>query len=311
MRGRALVAAMCAAVLTTTACQNAADEPSGRIRIATGSTTAVYFAYGTAIAEQIRHWYPKAQPAVLVTAASAENVMLVRDGNAELGFTQADIAASDAASASPGQLMALARLYDDYVHLVVRADSGIRKLADLHGQRVSVGAPGSGTGITAERLLSVAEPGIATSLQLSRLGLDDSAAALREKRIDAFFFSGGLPVAAIQRLAQAVPIALVDLREYVQPLRKRYGEFYAERTAPASAYGVAPTVSIGIPNYLVVRASMPEPLAYALTRLLFESRDALARAHPVGARLNTRSAISTPPLPLHPGAARYYREVKV
>jgi TRAP transporter TAXI family solute receptor len=293
-----------------TACDSGEPAPSGKVRIATGSQAAVYYAYGSAMAQLIRDHLPDVQPSVLVTAASAENVNLVLAGSAEVGFTQADIA-GEGAQRSPGQLVTLARLYDDYVHLVVRQPSDIHSLADLRGRRVSLGAPGSGTGITANRLLSVGPTGLADSLQREQLGLDESVTALREGRIDAFFFSGGLPVAAVDTLAKSVAIRLIDLHDYVPLLRRQFGEYYAERVVPSSTYsGVEPTLTIGIPNYLVVNATMPEPMAYALTRLLFEGRDALARAHPAGARLNVRSAISTPPLSLHAGAAHYYRDIK-
>jgi uncharacterized protein len=172
---------------------------------------------------------------------------------------------------------------------------------------VSVGAPGSGTSVTAGRVLMVAGN---PPLLPEPLGLDDSVAALRERRIEAFFFSGGLPVRAIKQLSETVPLRLIQLGAYATDLRKRFGDYYAERVVPGSTYGTPVVTSIGIPNYLVVRLDMSRALAYALTKLLFDGRDALARAHPAGARLNIRSAISTPPLRLHPGATRLYREQK-
>jgi uncharacterized protein len=296
-----------ATALAGAGCQSGGQRPAGRVRIATGSTAAVYYAYGSAIEKLIRAQLPDVQPSVLVTAASAENVRLVLAGDAEVGFTQADIAAAD----KSGELQALAKLYDDYVHLIVRKASDVRGLGDLREHRVSLGAPGSGTAITAQRLLSVGPAGLGEALQKLQLGLDDSVTALRESRIDAFFFSGGLPVGAIDTLAKSVAIRMVELREYVEPLRKKFGEYYTERIVPLSTYsGIGPTATIGIPNYLVVRATMAQPLAYGLTKLLFDGKDALARAHPAGARLNVRTAISTPPLALHPGAADYYRAVK-
>ena len=293
-----------------TGCRSAGQEPAGRLRIATGSTNAVYYTYGSAIARLVKRTLPKVQATVLVTAASQENVYLVLRGGAELAFTQADIAGAGNVD-SPGQLASLARIYDDCVHLVVRDGTAIRSLADLSGRRVSVGAPGSGTGVTAARLLAVAGKSVADGVHTVQLGLDDSVAALRGGTIDAFFFSGGLPVLAIAKLAYVVSIQLVDLQQYVQPLRKSFGGYYADRVVPASTYaGIATTVTVGIPNYLVVRSMMPESLAYELTRLLFDGRSELAKAHPVGARLNPRSAINTPPLALHTGATRYYREAK-
>jgi TRAP transporter TAXI family solute receptor len=108
-----------------------------------------------------------------------------------------------------------------------------------------------------------------------------------------------------------MPIRLIDIADYVGPLKKRYQAFYEERTILASTYGLAGSVrTIGVPNFLVVNASMPADRAYALTRMLFTQRDALALVHPEALHLNRRSAIATDPLPLHPGAARYYRESK-
>jgi uncharacterized protein len=305
-----LLAAAPVAAWPLAACGSGEPEPSGRLRIATGSQTAVYYVYGGAIASLIRQRLPKVQPTVLVTAASAQNVTMVLDGSAEVGFTQADIAADT--PDAPRSLTALARLYDDYVHLVARRTGPIRTLADLIGHRVSIGAAGSGTGITANRLLSVGLAGLPGTVQKFQYGLDASAAALKAGSIDAFFFSGGLPVQAIATLAQSVTLRLVDLHNYVEPLREKYGEYYTDRVVPRATYsGVEAAQTIGIPNYLVVRASMPEPMAFALTKLLFDGRDTLSKAHPAGARLNVRAAISTPPLNLHAGAARYYRTVKV
>jgi TRAP transporter TAXI family solute receptor len=303
---RTLIRAGTAALVGATAGCTADDrQPAGRVRIATGSTTAVYHAYGTAFSELIRTRLPDVQPTVLVTAASAENVSLVLDGGAEVGFTQSDVAGG--AFGEDNRLAALARLYDDYVHLVVRADSQFDEIGKLAGRRVSIGAPGSGTSVTAGRVLLVAGN---PPLLSEPLGLDDSVAALREQRIEAFFFSGGLPVGAIKRLSENIRLRLIPLGMYAAALRKQFGDYYAERVVPGSTYGTLPVTSIGIANYLVVRLDMPRELAYALTKLLFDGRDALAQAHPAGARLNIRSAISTAPLPLHPGATRLYRERK-
>ncbi|WP_213455193.1 TAXI family TRAP transporter solute-binding subunit [Rhizomonospora bruguierae] len=285
------------------------DASQARLRIATGSPGAVYYAYGQAIANLIRADLPGVAPEVLVTAASAENARLLTGGGAEVGFIQADVAAAYRAG-SPLPLAAVARLYDDYLHLVVRVNGGVTQLGDLRGARVSLGPAGSGTEVTARRLLRVA--GMAPDdFTLRPLDLEPATAALREGSIDAFFFSGGLPVAAVSRLAADLPIRLVDLGHWVTGLRAAYGESYVTREVPASVYGIERVATVAIPNYLVVPATMPEGQAFALTRLLIEHRDLLGRAHPAAQRLNRRVAISTYPLPLHPGAARYYRESKI
>jgi uncharacterized protein len=282
-----------------TGCVGTAPEHR-RIRIATGSTTAVYYAIGTALAGVINREMPGTEATVLVTAASAANVQMVSTGRAEVGFTQADVLVT-----APGPV-ALAQIYEDLLHLVVRADSPVRSLADLEGRRVSVGAPGSGTGVTVGRLLSVAR----ATVDRRELGLDDSIRALSRREIDAFFFSGGLPVAGIKQLAAASATRVVDLSRWAGELRRAYGEVYVVRDVPTSAYRMPAVATIAVPNLLVVSASMPDDLAYDLTRLLMERRDVLAAAHPAAERLNIRSAIATLPVPLHRGAARYYRSVK-
>lgn len=309
MRRRALLALAPAGLLA--ACGSDDKELYGPVRIATGSTTAVYWAYGNAIAELIRSRLPHLKPSVLPTAASAENINRVLGGSAELGFTQADIAGPIATASPLGrQLLSLARLYDDYVQLVVRASGPIHKLADISGHTISIGLNGSGTAITASRLMD-AGGALHDTTTVVELSLDASTLGLLDGTIDGFFFSGGLPVAAINTLAQKLELRLVPLGEYVQAMREKNGEYYVDRVVPALTYArTATTETIGIPNYLVVRASMSDGMAYALTELLFTGQDVLAHAHPTGARLNIRSAIATPPLVLHPGAARYYRHVK-
>ncbi|MFD1931579.1 MULTISPECIES: TAXI family TRAP transporter solute-binding subunit [Nonomuraea] len=280
-----------------------------RLVIATGQRGGVYFDYGEGLAAAISAEYPDLRPEVITTGASLDNLRLVAGGRADVAFTLADSAAlavaGEAPFAAPQEVRALARLYDNYVHLVVRAGSGIVALGDLRGQRVSCGAAGSGTEIIARRLLALArlEPDTVERLDLAR-----SAAALASGSIDAFFFSGGLPTQTISELAGRRLVRLVDLRDHAEPMRRRHGEFYSPRTIPASAYGLPACGSIGVPDYLVVRQDMAEDLSYELTGLLFSDRDALERAHPEARRLNVRSAFATDPVPLHKGAIRYYRE---
>ncbi|MEN3609392.1 TAXI family TRAP transporter solute-binding subunit [Plantactinospora sp. ZYX-F-223] len=300
------LAVVTVALPATAGCTSRPAEPT-RLRIATGSATAVYYAVGQSLAGILNRELPDVTASVVVTAASAENVSLVSTGRAELGFTQADILATE-----PGEgtgLSAVARVYDDLLHLVTLSQEPIRQLTDLSGKRVAIGAPGSGTAVTAERLLDVARVGDKLAETL-RLGIDDSVAALRAGRIDAFFFSGGLPVKAVADFAAQTRARFVDLGQWVEPLRQSYREVYVQRDIPASAYGSAPVTTVAVPNYLVVATSMPEQLVYDVTRLLMQRRDELSSAHPAAARLNVQSAITTTPLALHPGAARYYQTHK-
>ncbi|MFI9644213.1 TAXI family TRAP transporter solute-binding subunit [Micromonospora sp. NPDC051925] len=288
------------------ACQDSPDEPV-RIRIATGSPTAVYHAFGQSLATVLNRELPGVRASVVVTAASAENVRLVGSGAAELGFTQADVL--DTSPTNPPKVLAVARVYDDLLHLVTAAGGPVRELADLRGRRVSVGASGSGTEVTSTRLLEVARLG-GERVHQEHLGLDASVTALRAGRIDAFFFSGGLPVRGVEELADATSIRLVDLGEWTEPLRRNYREVYVSRDIPRSVYEVEPVTTVANPNYLIVRADLPKSLVREVTRLLMERREELAAAHPAAGRMSPRSAIATTPLPLHPGAADWYRSAK-
>ncbi|WP_341721195.1 TAXI family TRAP transporter solute-binding subunit [Micromonospora sp. FIMYZ51] len=287
------------------------DDPGDpvRIRIATGSPTAVYHAFGQSLATILNRELPNVRAEVMVTAASVENVRLLNNLDAELGFSQADVLRADPNPDPDPGVVAIARVYDDLLHLVTTADSPIRTLTDLRGRRVSTGAWGSGTDFTVRRLLTVA--GLAdTQVNRVQLNLDDSVAALRTGEIDAFFFSGGLPVRAIDQFALDNPARIIDLGEWTAPLRRDNREVYVPRDIPRSVYGIEPVTTVANPNLLLVRPDLPDDLVREITRLLMERRSELEDAHPAAGRMSPRSAIVTAPLPLHPGAAAYYRDKK-
>ncbi|TMM43807.1 MAG: TAXI family TRAP transporter solute-binding subunit [Actinobacteria bacterium] len=314
VRRRTLLGAAAAATLA--ACDSGPDYPPGPLRIASGGVGGVYYTYAEGMAAVYRDALPGLRPTVLTTPASVENLRLVAAGTAEIGFTTAD-AASDAYTgaapfSAPLPVQALGRIYENYLHLVVRVDRGINDVAELRGRRVSVGAPASGTELFATRLLPLAGLNIARDVRAERLAPDIAADAVATGRLDAMFFSGGIPTGAIASLTRHTAIALVELGSYVPRLRSLYGEVYVERTIPVSAYGLAvPTPTVGVANYLVVSRAMDAQVGYAVVRALFEHRDQLAAMHPAGSRLDRGSAVNTLPLPLHPGAVRYYREAKV
>lgn len=296
---------------------DAVRVPEGGLRIATGGPGGVYRAYGEGLATVVEDGLPGAEAEAQPTAASIDNLRRIADGRADVGFTLADSAAlairGEPPFAEPQPVAALARIYDNLTHLVVRADGGITDIGDLKGRTVSTGDPGSGTELVALRLLETARIDVDRDLAVrSSLGVEASAGELRSGRLDAFFWSGGLPTAAVADLATRTEIRLVDLSALVAPLRQRHGEFYAERSIPASTYALPrPVATIGVPNYVVASAAMEVDLAYALTRFLFDEEAALSRAHPEAGRVNRRSAIATFPVPLHPGAVRYDRETKL
>jgi TRAP transporter TAXI family solute receptor len=295
--------------------QRGEPAPTGPLRIATGESGGVYHAYGAGIAAAVRAELPTLQTTALTTDASVANLRLLDTRRAEVGFTLADAAADAVVGARAFthriDVVALARLYDNYVQLVVPARSQVRTLADLRGRRASTGALGSGTDLVADRLLEAARLQQGADVRTSNLGLQASARALASGDIDAFFFFGGIPTPAVAELARTTPVRLVALNDSVAPLAERYGDLYTEAIIPKSPYGLtAPVRTVSVPNYLVVRRDMDAELAYRLTRLLFTRSQDLARAHPEGRRLSARSAISTYPLELHPGAQRWYRQAR-
>ena len=286
-----------------------------RLVIATGVEGGVYHQYGEGIDAAARDEFPGAIVRVLTTQGSVENLRMVASGEADLAFTLADSAEAamqgDPPFAAPQQLAAVARLYDNYMHLVVLNESPIKGVANLRGRRVYTGSKDSGTKLTADRLLEVAHLDTAVRLDRRDLNLQESVDALTAGQIDAFFFSGGLPTRAIAKLAKDEPIRLISLADHVGDLREQYPGFYAERTIPASTYGLADEVTtVGVPTMLVVPAEMTEATAHAVTCLLFTAKDTLVEAHPEARRLNLRAASSTSPVRLHPGAASCYREAK-
>ncbi|MFC5747510.1 TAXI family TRAP transporter solute-binding subunit [Actinomadura rugatobispora] len=309
----ALVLVLAVLVSCAAACSESAPD-EGRLLIAAGGGSGVYHAYaqGLARAAQLEEMRPR----VLATASAADNLRRVAEGTADVAFAPADLAALAAAGRPPftalPRVAALARLYDEHTHLVVPADSGVHALPDLRGRRVSTGAPGTDTELVATRLLGSAGIDPDKEVRRLRLPVREAAAALRDRRVDAFFFSGGVPNEAITQLTHVMGVRLVDLGAYVGPLRRFHGDFYEERSIPASAYRLfAAPRTVGVPSYLVVASSMPADRALALTRMLFARKDVLVATRPEALYLNRRAAISTGPLPLHPGAARYYRESKV
>ncbi|WP_367323300.1 TAXI family TRAP transporter solute-binding subunit [Streptomyces sp. HUAS ZL42] len=288
-------------------------RPSGEISVATGNPGGVYAEYGAGYADLIERRLPDVSARVLYTGGSVDNLRRLGTGEAQVALTLADSAADALAGRAPFKgrvpVMALAALYDNYLQLVVPADSPVRSVKELRGLRVSMGAKGSGTALQAERVLKAAGLSPGEDVSAERLDVREATAALAAGRIDAFLWSGGLPTAAITELRRTFPIRLVDLGDVVADLTRSYGELYTETTVPAVVYGAQSAVTtVSLPNFLVVRRDMPDAEAYWLTRLLFEGQSQLIRAHPEARRLDRRTAIATHPLDLHPGAARWFRE---
>ncbi|MBT2213122.1 TAXI family TRAP transporter solute-binding subunit [Actinomadura sp. NEAU-AAG7] len=301
--GRRAFLALAAGVPAAAAGCGGRSGPRARLRLATGEAGGAYEVLGQRFAAELRRGGLDAR--VLRTAASVENLAMLAGGRAELGFALAD-SADRAVLAERLPVAALARMYMNYVHLVVPAGSPVRSPADLAGRRVSVGAALSGTAVSAGRVLDAAR--LRRPAVVSTLGLDASARALRAGRVAAFFWSGGVSTPALAAFARTTPIRLLPLDGLVAPLRRAYGPVYEHAAVPAGEYGGAgPVPTVGTPSYLVCGASLPGDVAFTATRILFASRDRLEAPDAPGGRLDRRYAIGTGAVPLHPGAARYYR----
>jgi hypothetical protein len=283
--------------------------------LATGGTKGVYYAYGTTLAAEVERRSPGVDASVTATTGSVDNLRMVADGRATFAFTAGDAAAEAFQGGDlfrrPVPIRAVARVYDDYIHLVVRRGSPVRSVRDLVGRRVSLGSPGSGTALIAGRLLRVA--GVpASRVEAAALGINESVAALQGGDLDAFFWSGGLPTAGVEELAAATPVRLVALDGLADPMRARFGSAYRSATVPAGMYGGGePVATIAVPNLLVCREDADALLVEHLAETLFGARDALGRTVPQAEAVDERAAIATFPVPLHPGAERYFRSAKL
>ncbi|MDA0165110.1 TAXI family TRAP transporter solute-binding subunit [Solirubrobacter ginsenosidimutans] len=288
-----------------------ASTPRGRVVIAAGGTTGVYYAYAQALAHELEARAPDLRVDVVATSGSMENLRKVDDGEATLAFTAADAAAVATEGAAPFArrvpITALARVYDDYLHVVVPASSGVRSIAQLSGRTVSIGPSASGTRLIAERLLGEREG----KLHDVGLSLDASVAALRDGSIAAFFWSGGLPTPGVEALSREEPVRLLALDRLVDRLQARYGASYRAAAIPSGTYGLARQVStLAVPNLIVAPAGADAALIRLVVATLFERRAAIARAVPAAVALDRRAAIETAPVPLHAAALRWFRDTK-
>lgn len=317
MKGVTLKGVLLILALIAAGCGDRGAPGSRFLSIATGGTGGVYYPYGGGLAKVLNENLPGIRATAEVTSASVDNLKLIRDGKADIAFALADTVADavngrGAFSGSPVPAASIAVLYSNYTHLVTQASSGIAQVADLRGKTVSTGSPGSGTEVIAFRILRAA--GLDPDADLTRqgLGASESAGALKDGKVDAFFWSGGLPTAAVQDLAhsQGMTIRMIPTGDLVAALRRDHGSLYFPLEVPAAAYrGVtAPVSVVGVANVLVVNRSMPEPLAYDITRVLFEKQAELAAIHPEARKLSIATALEGSPADFHPGALRYFRE---
>ena len=318
MKIRLLAVSLCA--MLAAACNPASNAPATKTRlsIATGNTGGVYYPYGGGIAKVITEYIPNVEATAEATAASVDNLKFVRDHKADLAFTTADTLA-DAVNGRAAfenakiPIRALAVLYDNYLHAVTLSSSPIRTLADLKGKVVSTGAPGSGAEVTAFRVLQAIGINPATDIQKQSLGVTESADALKDGKIDAFFWTSGLPAAAVLDLAHTpgITIRLLSSEGTLSLLQQAYGNsLYAIRPVPKDTYpgldSDVPVVSVA--NILAVHEDMSAQLAYEITKALFDHQEELIAIHPEARNLSLTTAIEGSPAAFHEGAIRFYTE---
>jgi TRAP transporter TAXI family solute receptor len=308
----ALAAPLAGVSLTGCLGRDWASFSDTRLVLATGNPGGVFARYGDALATVLGRRLDGVTTRTRITDASVENLRLVGSGEADLGLSLGD-AASDAARgtgtfAEPLDVVALTRTYDSFVHLVVRAESPISDVQDLRSRRVGLGTPDSGTRVVAERILR--QSGVPLSdVEAASQRLQADADALVAGRLDAFFFVSGLPNEAVLEVSRRIPVRLVSLRDQVDAMVGSYGPEYVDGPVPASTYGLAEAAdTVSIKNYVVIGSRMPDDLAYAVTRVMFEAQADIDALAPGVRQPNPSAGIFTSPLDLHPGAVRYFRE---
>lgn len=317
---RATAAALAALVLLWSAACAAPGGAGGtqRLSIATGGTGGVFYPYGGGIAKVITEHIPGVEATAEVTAASVDNLKFLERGTSDLAFTMADMA-QDAligrdvfTDFGAVRVRTLAVLYSSYSHLVTTSRSGITTIAGLRGRVVSTGAAGSGTTVMAHRLLAAAGLDRTRDLREQSLGVAQSVDALKDGKIDAFFWNGGLPTAAILDLVNTpgVTAHLIPTASALPRLEEMFGpRLYYREVIGKDVYRTAEDVPVAaVANLLVAAESMPEALAYDVTRILFERQPELAAIHPQARALALATAVTGSPVPFHPGAIRYYTE---
>ena len=313
--GAGLVAVACSAAAIAACSPNDPPGGEGRLSIATGGSGGVYQVYGGGLAEVLTDELPDSPTTAETTSASVDNLLLVADGESDIAFTLGDTAIDavrgDEAFPRKEPLRALGTIYPNITQVVVKADSDIESIEDLKGKTVSVGAPNSGTEIIALRMMEVAGLDPDEDISKRGLGVGESAQAIRDGSIDAFFWSGGVPTAAITDLSTTDDIRLLPTDKYLEGLRGEYGEAYQEGEIDGGEYtGVdEPVKTVSVPNLLMVNRRMSDDLAFDITKALYDNKKRLTEIVPSAEKLDPKTGKKLiSPVKMHPGAQRFYDE---
>jgi len=288
------------------------------IAIGTGGTGGVYYPLGGALANVISKNLPGYQATAEVTGGSVDNLKLIGSGQSELAFTMADAAldafnAQDKFRGNKVPLRTLAILYPNRMHVVTIDGTGISKMSDLKGKRVSTGSPGSATEVMAFRVIEAAGLDKDKDMKRERLGVAESVNAIKDKKIDAFFWVGGLPTAAVTDLGATpgVKIKLIDHSDVVAKMNAKHGKLYITDVIPAKTYPGQDTDNqiSTVQNILVSDDKMSEELAHTLVKLIFDRKADLVAVHKEAENIDLKNQkTDASPVPWHPGALKYFAE---
>ena len=284
------------------------------INILTGGTSGVYYPLGVAIGKIYSDKIPNVKTQVQATKASVENLVLLQQGRGELAFTLGDsLKAAWEGDEEAGfkskldRLRTIGAIYPNYIQIVATSDSGIKTLADLKGKSLSVGAPKSGTELNSRAILSAAGMTYKNMGKVEYLPFAESVDLMKNRQLNATLQSAGLGVASLKDLSTSTEITVVSVPKAIVD---KIGPPFVPAMIPANTYTGqdkdVPTAAVV--NYLVTSSAVSDDLAYQMTRLIFESLPELVTAHAAGKEIKLDTAATGSPVPLHPGAIRYYRE---
>ncbi|NNM70980.1 TAXI family TRAP transporter solute-binding subunit [Enterovirga aerilata] len=288
------------------------------ISIGTGGTGGVYYPLGGAIANVLTKNLPGMQATAEVTGGSVDNLKLIGSGQSEIGFTMADAAldafkGEDKFKSGKVPLQTLLVLYPNRMHVATVEGTGIEKMSDLKGKRVSTGSPGSATEVMAFRVIEAAGLDKDKDLKRERLSVAESVNALKDRKIDAFFWVGGVPTAAVTDLAATpgLKMKLIDHADLADKMNAKYGKLYAAGTIPPGSYPGydKPNHNVDVWNILVTGNRMSDDDAYQIVKTLVERKADLVAVHKDAEAFSLENQIqSRSPIPFHPGALKYFAE---
>lgn len=288
------------------------------IAIGTGGTGGVYYPMGGALAAVLSKNLPDVQATAEVTGGSVDNLKLIGSGQSEIGFSMADAAldafkGDDKFKGNKLEVRTLMVLYPNRMHVVTIEGTGIEKMADLKGKRVSTGSPGGATEVMAFRVIEAAGLDKDKDMRRERLGVAESVNAIKDRKIDAFFWVGGLPTAAVTDLGATpgVKIKMIDHDEVVAKMNAKYGPLYATDTIKAGTYpgqGKDNQISV-VWNVLVTSDKMPDQMAYDIVKTVFDRKADLVAVHKEAESIDYKYQLKgNSSIPWHPGALKYFAE---